>query len=224
MKEYLTQKNLIISSIIIVLLVVGVAFKKRQALAPVITDDVNNSVSDVVIPKDSVDSTTITPKGEPKILTYDQYLQEGIDFEKKGKLNDALISYKNASNLAPTEYVPFSNAGSAYYAMKKYTEAEDHFLEAIRLSPNNVSVYTKLYDVYFYGLKRDRSQMNTFFTDAMLDTKNDISIVKLYAFYLENVEDFKASLSIWESLLKFEPENATYKAKVYTLQKKVVEL
>ena len=55
----------------------------------------------------------------------------------------------------------------------------------------------------------------------MKDTDNDISIVKLYASYLEEINDPQSALPIWESLLQLEPENASYKAKVEALQKKM---
>ena len=56
--------------------------------------------------------------------------------------------------------------------------------------------------------------MNAFFEDAMKNTNNDINIVKLYALYLEEIKDYESALPIWESLVKLEPENAAYKAKV----------
>ena len=90
--------------------------------------------------------------------------------------------------MSPKEYVPYSNAGSAYYSMRKFVEAEDHFLKALELSPSSVSVYTKLYEVYFYGLKRDAEQMKTFFQDALKNTNNDINMVKLYTLYLEEIK------------------------------------
>jgi cytochrome c-type biogenesis protein CcmH/NrfG len=131
------------------------------------------------------------------------------------------VSYQQASKLAPKDYVPYSDIGSAYFAMKKLPEAEKAFLKAIELEPNNVSVYTKLYDLYYHGLRRYPHEMNAFFADALKNTNNDINIVKLYAFYLEEINDPESALPIWQSLLNLEPNNAAYKAKVETLQKKI---
>ena len=78
-----------------------------------------------------------------------------------GNQNSAIGAYK-AAEISPKEYVPYSNAGSVYYGMGKYSEAEDHFLKALELSPDSVSVYTKLYEVYFYGMKRSPEQMKAF--------------------------------------------------------------
>ena len=117
--------------------------------------------------------------------------------------------------------MPYSNIGSAYVSLKQYSEAETAFLKAIELTLNNVSVYTKLYDLYYHGLRRYPHQMNAFFEDAMKNTNNDINIVKLYAFYLEEINDPESALPIWQSLLKFEPDNASYKTKIEALQKKI---
>ena len=154
-------------------------------------------------------------------LTYDEYLQEGINFETKGDLKSAIASYEKASEVSPTDYVPYSNIGSAYYAEGDYVKAETAFLKALELSPNNVSVYTKLYEVYFKGLKRNLDEMNAFFTDAMKNTNNDINIVRLYASYLEEIGQFKLALPIWEGLLKVEPGNTAYKVKIDALKKRI---
>lgn len=155
------------------------------------------------------------------IISYDEYLQQGINYETKGELTNAIDSYKKAAEISPQNYVPYSNIGSAYYTLKQFPEAENAFLKAIELQPNNVNVYTKLYDLYFHGLKRYPHQMNAFFTDAMKNTNNDINIVKLYASYLEEINDPESALPIWQSLLQVEPDNSLYKAKIEALQKKI---
>jgi len=163
-------------------------------------------------------------KATSPALTYDEYLQEGINFETKGDLKSAIASYEKASEVAPTDYVPYSNIGSAYYAEGEYGKAETAFLKALELGKNNVSVYTKLYEVYFKGLKRNLGEMNAFFIDAMTNTNNDINIVRLYASYLEEINELKLALPIWEGLLKVEPDNAAYKAKIEALKKKINQI
>lgn len=165
-------------------------------------------------------SNKYSKNSEPAI-SYDEYLQLGINYETKGELSNAIDSYKKAAELSPKDYVPYSNIGSAYYSLKKFPEAETAFLKAIELTPNNVSVYTKLYDLYYHGLRRYPHQMNAFFEDAMKDTNNNINIVKLYALYLEEINDPESALPIWQSLLQVEPDNASYKAKIEALQKKI---
>ena len=160
-------------------------------------------------------------KNREPIVSYDEYLQMGINFETKGELNNAIEAYKKAAKLSPKEYVPYSNIGSAYFSLKQFPEAETAFLKAIELTPNNVSVYTKLYDLYYHGLKRYPHEMEAFFRDAMKDTDNDINIVKLYASYLEEINDPESALPIWQSLLQVEPDNTAYKVKVEALQKKI---
>jgi tetratricopeptide (TPR) repeat protein len=215
------MKNLVILVVVLVLVAGGIYYYKKSR------EKIPNSPFEEY-PQGEVDNSStptselVTPQeGNQEKLTYDQYLQQGINYETKGELLKAISSYRKASELAPKEYVPYSNAGSAYYSMQKYTEAEDHFLQALELVPNNVSVYTKLYEVYFYGLKRNPEQMTTFFQDAMKNTNNSVNIVTLYASYLEQINDPESALPIWQSLLQVEPDNAAYKAKVEALQKKI---
>lgn len=209
------KRNYIILAIILILVIGGIYYKKYKS---------NPSLD---LPFSGEENNVPPDKGEDKgvvsepILTYEQYLQQGINLETKGEFLKAVDSYKKASELSPTEYVPYSNAGSVYYNLKKYTEAEDHFLKALELSPSSVSVYTKLYEVYFYGMKRNKEQMTAFFQDALKNTNNDINIVRMYAIYLEEIAQYESALAIWQSLLKFEPDNASYKAKVEALQKKI---
>src|SRR3989344_1370963 len=212
------KRNYIILIIVLILIIGGVYYKKNPETTPPnlpLSGEVNNVTSEEGLSASGGGNEGVQPK-----LTYEQYLQQGIEYETKGELDKAIDSYKKASEISPKEYVPYSNAGSAYYSLKRFIEAEDHFLKALELSPSSVSVHTKLYDLYFYGLKRDSQQMAAFFQDALNATNNDINIVKLYALYLEEIKDFKSALNIWQSLLDFEPDNVSYKAKVEALQKK----
>ncbi|MEK7128025.1 MAG: tetratricopeptide repeat protein [Patescibacteria group bacterium] len=230
-------RNYIVLIIVLILVIGGVYYKKNSNTTP--PDLPNPSRPPLIrggksfpltrgmqgglgeandVPPDKGELKGVAP--EPK-LTYDQYLQRGIKYETDGNQNSAIGAYKKAAEISPKEYVPYSNAGSVYYGMGKYSEAEDHFLKALELSPDSVSVYTKLYEVYFYGMKRSPEQMKAFFKDGMENTNNDINIVRLYASYLEQINDPQSALSIWQSLLNFEPENMPYRAKVEALQKKI---
>src|SRR3989344_225278 len=216
------KRNYIILIIVLILIVGGVYYRKYKSNPSLISpyQGRNEVQNDVDVPLIRGNEGVVSVNPQPK-LTYEQYLQQGINFETKNDLNSAISSYKKAAELSPKEYVPYSNAGSAYYSMGKFTEAEKHFLKALELSPDSVSVHTKLYDLYFYGLKRSPEQMKAFFVDSLKDTNNDINIVKLYTIYLEKIEDFKPALSIWRSLLDFEPDNESYKTKVEALQKQI---
>ena len=158
-------------------------------------------------------------KNKIPMLSYEEYLQQGIGLETRGELENAILSYQNASKVSPKSYVPHSNIGSAYFSMKKYPEAETALLKALELDPASVSVYTKLYDVYFIGMRR--VTLMGFFKDAIEKTGGNVSIIRLYASYLENIADLESALKIWESLLQVEPDNVLYKAKIEALQKKI---
>ncbi|MEK7113440.1 MAG: tetratricopeptide repeat protein, partial [Patescibacteria group bacterium] len=183
------KKNLIIIGVILVILLfAGFYYKKSR-----ISNDENNTNDEIDEINQSPDALTpadsdSTEKSQIK-LAYDEYLQQGIGYETKGDLINAIDSYKKASELSPENYVPYSNIGSAYLSMKKYADAETALLKALELDPTSVSVYVKLYDVYFIGMRR--VTLVGFFKNAIEKTNGNISLIKLYASYLEDVADFE---------------------------------
>jgi len=232
MKENLTKKNLI-TIIVLALFVFAVFYSQnKKPVANVVSDmpnvpsnlnptdqeKANQEIKDI---NNKINTNTCFQK-KGTVACYEEYLQRGIKYESLGELSNAINSYQKAAEISPKDYVPYSNIGSAYYGLQKFPEAETAFLKALTLTPNNVSVYTKLYDLYFLGMRRSTEQMTGFFKDAMKNTNNSIDIVKLYASYLENISNFESALSVWQSLLEFEPDNLLYKTKIEALREKVL--
>jgi tetratricopeptide (TPR) repeat protein len=228
-KENLTQKNIIILVCVLVIILVAFYVKKSN---PVVDD-----VPSIIVPSHLSISDQDKANQEIKEINekinsnkcietgakacYDEYLQRGIKYESLGEISNAINSYQKARDISPKDYVPYSNIGSAYYGIQKFPEAETALLKALTFSPDNVSIYTKLYEVYFHGMKRNPEQMAGFFKDAIEKTHGNINIVKLYALYLEDIKDPESALPIWQGLLKVEPDNASYKTKVEALQKQI---
>jgi len=152
---------------------------------------------------------------------YTEYLQQGMKYEQAGELDKAIDSYKNASKAAPKEYVPYSNLGTVYKNQKDFVKAEASFRKALEINPKALSVYNKLYELYRYDLRKHPDFLMPFFVAAVKATDNNIDMVKLYAFYLEDINDPQSALPIWQAFLKAEPNNEVYKAKIKSLEAKI---
>ena len=159
---------------------------------------------------------------QPK-LTYDEYLQQGINYETAGDLSRAIKSYEYAALVDKTAYIPYSNLGSIYMTLDEFERAEESFKRALSLDPQAVNVYRKLYDLYKYDLNKPQRFMRPFLADAIKATDNNIDIVKLYAFYLEEINDPVPALAIWKSFLEAEPGNKVYEDKIKKLEASIKE-
>jgi len=154
---------------------------------------------------------------QPK-LTYDEYLQQGIDYEVAGDPAMAIDSYELASKVDKKVYVPYSNIGSIYITMEEFDMAEVAFKKALSIDPQAVNVWHKLYELYRYNFKKPPHEMDPFFADALEKTNNNIDIIKLRAFYLEDINDPVPALAIWKAFLEAEPGNKVYMDKIEKLE------
>ena len=161
---------------------------------------------------------------KPEETSYEEYLQQGIQYESAGELDKAIDVYQKAAQENPESYVPYSNIGSIYERNKDFVKAEEAFKQALSIDPQSISVYRKLYELYRYDLKKHTDKMTLFFSDALEKTNNDINLMKLYAFYLEDVNDFESAVSIWKAFLQTEPGNEVYATKVKSLEEKIAKL
>jgi len=157
----------------------------------------------------------------PEELSYEEYLQQGIQYESANELDKAIAAYQKAAQAKPDSYVSYSNLGSIYEHNKEFSKAEEAFKRALSIDPQSVSVYRKLYELYRYDLQKPRHEMMPFFSDAFEKTNNDIDLMKLYAFYLEDVNDLESALIVWKAFLQTEPDNEIYAAKVKSLEEKI---
>ncbi|MBM4401073.1 MAG: tetratricopeptide repeat protein, partial [Crenarchaeota archaeon] len=147
-------------------------------------------------------------------VSYETYLQQGIDYESIGQTEKAIDSYQKAAQAKPESYVPYSNIGSIYERNKEFAKAEESFKQALSIDPRSVSVYKKLYGLFRHGFGKNHEEMTLFFKDALEKTNNDVNLMKLYAFYLEDVNDYQSALILWKAFLQVEPDNELYLQKV----------
>jgi len=154
--------------------------------------------------------------------SYEEYLQQGIEYESANEIDKAIEAYKKAAQANPGSYVPYSNIGSIYERNKEFAKAEEAFKTALSIDPQSISAYRKLYELYRYDLEKSSQEIVLFFSDALEKTNNNVDLMKLYAFYLEDVNDLESVLAIWKAFLQTEPENEIYANKVKLLEAKII--
>ena len=154
---------------------------------------------------------------------YELYLQLGINYESLGEISRAIDTYEDAIDAKGDTYVPYSNIGSIYARLKDFAKAEEFYKKAIEISPNNASVYTKLFELYFYNQQKSYFEMEAFFPIALKDTNYDPNIVRLYAYWADSVNDPATAIKAWKAVLQYEPDNEAAKQKLEAATKKLQE-
>lgn len=77
------------------------------------------------------------------------WIDLGTNQKNAGDYEGAIISWKYASHLSPTDYVSVSNLGNLYaYFIKDNGQAEVYYKQAISKAPNQPYPYVQLAEVY----------------------------------------------------------------------------
>ena len=69
----------------------------------------------------------------PEPETYSQYMKRGRDLWKNGKLQQALLDYQHAAQLAPKAAMPEIQQARMYLALGEAGQAREHIAEAIEM-------------------------------------------------------------------------------------------
>ncbi len=228
------NKKLIFTTLLAIAILVSVIFsaawllRPKEIILPVsITAEekqkTENSISEILkaakncLPRQNFGGASELEKDR----CYAMYLQLGINYETLGKITKAISAYNKAAQIMPNSYTPYSNLGSIFRQLKDFARAEEYFKKALAINTNNTVVYAKLYELYFYDLKKPPHLMTPFFSEALKNTGDDPSISRLYAFYSETINDPETALAIWKVILGKEPNNEAVKAKIKQLEEKI---
>jgi len=74
--------------------------------------------------------------------------ERGVDAERKGKHDEAIVHYQAALKIAPDYYPAHNNLGSIYLSKSDFSSAEAQFQEAVRLDQNEGQAYFNLGNVF----------------------------------------------------------------------------
>ena len=91
--------------------------------------------------------------------------EQGLDAERKGRGDDAILHYRDALKIAPNYYPAHNNLGSLYLSKSDFTSAEEQFQDAVRLDQNDPQAYFNLANVFL--LKGQYSESEAAVADGL---------------------------------------------------------
>lgn len=74
--------------------------------------------------------------------------ERGLDAERKGKGEDAIVHYRDALKIAPNYYPAHNNLGTLYLSKSDFALAEEQFQDAVRLDQNDPQAYFNLANAF----------------------------------------------------------------------------
>jgi tetratricopeptide (TPR) repeat protein len=83
-------------------------------------------------------------------LTPEEHLNLGVTYEQQGEFDNAIKEYNLAAKKLPRAFLYL---GNAHFQKKEWKEAEDYYLKAIQVEPNNADAYNNL--AWLYYLKKE---------------------------------------------------------------------
>lgn len=189
--------------------------------------DTDFSKVDPNMPKNILDKIKTTYESAKERLTDDPYAF-GPNMEKAGALysvreyEKAVIIYKKLGELKPENFISFRALGGAYVALKKYPEAEQAYLVAIKNDLTELQSYMALADIYTNSLKGDKDKIQKFYEDGIRNLgSNGYSLIKSYATYLESIGEYTKSIDQWRIVSKEFPDDQAVKEKITELENKL---
>lgn len=107
------------------------------------------------------------------------WIDLGIYQKMAGDYDGAVISWKYASKLSPTDYVSLGNLGNLYaYFLKDNAQAEVYYKQAISKGSTQVYLYTQLAEVY-RDIFKDLDKALAIVTQGLSKIPNDPNLLDL---------------------------------------------
>jgi len=120
-------------------------------------------------------------------LTPEEHLQLGLNYEKKGLIEEAIKHYEDASK---SDARGFLFLGNLYLNQKKYDTAEDYYKKAIQKNEKLADAYNNLAWLYF--IKGEKLvDAEDLVKKAIEIEKNNPEKVKIYEDTLEKIKKLK---------------------------------
>ena len=125
-------------------------------------------------------------------------------------LGEGEKAYKNL-NLAileiPTKSIAYRNMGGLFVTAGLIDQAEYYFNQATEVEPQFLQNHLSRID-YYVRYKADHTgTVKNVFTDARKRTNDNISVLKRYAQWLTDQEDYILAIDMWKLVLRSNPTN-----------------
>lgn len=163
-----------------------------------------------------------------EVLAKDEYnldanISKADILSRTGEYDKATVIYEKMAKMYPSDARAFNRLGAVYAYQKKYTEAENSFLTAIKLQPQDAATYIELANLYLATKEEstNREKVTRFYEEgikALADGKDNMVLVETYAKSLERVGDYAKAIEKWNVVLAASPDDQFIKDKIAELQ------
>ena len=126
------------------------------------------------------------------------YRKQGLQFQRQGRLDEAMACYQKAIVLDPDFVSVYNDLGIIYEARGESDKAEEVYLSALEIDPNYPNLYSNL--AMLYESKQEYERAATFW-------KKRIELGDSEDAWTEKAKERLAALSVSLSELKLEPEH-----------------
>jgi hypothetical protein len=139
----------------------------------------NVSENDVLVATKKIKELQTQLKNDPS--NFLAWLDLAMYQKMAGDYAGAVLSWKYASKLAPTDYISLGNLGNLYaYFLKDNGQAEIYYKQAISKGPTQVYLYMQLADIY-RDIFKDLDKARAIIAQGLSKIPNDPSLLQFQA-------------------------------------------
>jgi len=148
------------------------------------------------------------------------YKFEG-DAGNKAAYDSAISVFKELIKKTEGEYwLPHLNLANTYRSIGNFTEAEDAYLEAQRISGGGeIVVYQARIDSWQMDPTKKPEEIKKLFQEAIKNVMENVNLIKSYAGYLRDRGDKAEAIEQFEILAEKFPDNRAYRDEIELLRK-----
>ena len=117
-----------------------------------------------LIPRDGAAAPSLTPGSNPNMVNSIEFTKQipkpalkefnkGMNADKDGRADDAIVHYQKAVSLAPEFYAARNNLGSAYLGKSLFDAAQEQFERVIKTNPSDAAAYFNLGNLFLLTQK-----------------------------------------------------------------------
>ncbi len=139
----------------------------------------------------------------------DLYFKKGIAYSNLQKYQEALNAYSEALLIDPENVEIITEIAENLSIIGNNNDAEEYFLKAIQLNPQNLALKAKLGRVY---INEDKfSKANDLFTEIYATDSTNVYWNKQYAYCCFKIHNRLKAVDLYEKVLKSNPrDHGTY--------------